>query len=126
VTDVEQGVAPPVFEPDEAMQEILARQHETPLTIDMFEGRENEVFTIVDGETEAPMTLVKVERLEKYEGAPCQNPGSLLFRIEKSWSIPQRLFLVRSDGHDDIVIFLTNVVGSARDTDHLFLETIFN
>ncbi len=66
MTDVEQTMVPPVFQPDEAMQAILDQQHEHPLTIDMFEGRESEVFTLVDGETEVPLTLVKVERLKKY------------------------------------------------------------
>lgn len=108
------------------MLAILDHQTEQPLSIDSFDGRADEVFTIVDGETEVPMTLVKVERLTKYEGSPCQNPGCLLFRVEMKWSIPQRLYRVRSDGHEDIVVFLTTVAPPAGDSDHDYLETLFN
>ncbi len=126
MTNEEQTVAPPVFQPDDEMMAILDKQAEQPLEIDAFDGREEEVFTIIDGETEVPMTLVSVERLKKYEGSPCQNPGSLLFRVVKNWEIPQRLYRVRSEGHSDIVLFLAMVAPPADDSDHNYLETVFN
>jgi hypothetical protein len=126
VADVEQTTEAPVFQPDAAMQAILDRQHAEPLSIEDFIDLKDEVFTIVDGEAEVPITLFKAERLKKFEGAPCQNPGSLLFRVAKNWSIPQRLYTVRSEEHHDIVVFLTQVALPTEDNDHFYLETVLN
>ena len=127
MNDIEQQASePPVFQPDEAMLEILNRQVEQPLTIDQFDGREDDTFTIIDGELSAPLTLVEVKRLKKYAGAPCQNPGSLLFRAEKTWSIPQRLYRLRSEGHEEIVVFLSPVFSGRNDDEHIYMESVLN
>ncbi len=126
MSDVDQSLSPPVFQPDEAMLSILKRQKEQPLSIDQFDGSENRVFTIVDGDAEVPMTLVKVKRLKRYEGAPCQNPGTLLFRADRNWLIPQRLYVVRTEGSDDYVLFLTQVAHPSGDAAHIYFETVFN
>ena len=122
----QQDTYPPPYQPDERMMALLKKQAGNPLTIGDFEGRENETFTIVDEDQRVEIELVKVTRLKPQAGVPCQVPGSLLFRVPKEWSIPQRLYRLSAEGQDDIVLFLATIVGRMHDPDHHYLQTIFS
>ena len=125
MTTAQQDTYPPPYQPDECMMALLKQQAGNPLTIVDFEGRENETFTIVDGDQRVEIELVQVTRLEPQAGMPGQEPGSLLFRVPKEWSIPQRLYRLSAEGQDDIVMFLATIVGRMTDPDHHYLQAVF-
>ncbi|MHC4876343.1 MAG: DUF6916 family protein [Planctomycetota bacterium] len=117
---------PPAYQPEGAIADLLEKQLETPLVIEQFEGRENETFTLIEGEHHVALELVKVKRLDPQPGAPREDPWSLLFRVSNEWNIDQRLYRLASDGQDDIVLFLVPVVPDAGDSDHKYFEALFN
>ena len=98
----EQYSPPPPYQPDDIIQALLETQLEKPLTIGQFEGREKEKFTIVEGDHRVDLELCNAKRLEVQEGAPCQEPGALIFRVSKDWTLESRLYRLVSEGHDDI------------------------
>ncbi len=117
---------PPPYQPEGVIADLLEKQLETPLVIEQFEGRENETFSLVEGEHRVALELVRVKRLESQPGAPREEPWSLLFRVPNEWNIDQRLYRLTSDGQDDIVLFLVPVVPNAGDADHKYYEALFN
>jgi hypothetical protein len=117
---------PPPYQPDEIIQSLLEAQLEKPLSIGDFEGREQETFAIVDGDHRLDLELIEVTRLDAQAGSPRQEPGSLLFRMAKDWSVEPRMYRLVSEGHQDIVLYLNTVVGDGTDTEYRFLESVLN
>ena len=120
---------PDIYQPDEKVQAILQRQADTPLQIGMFEGREGQAFTLVDGDTRVPLELANAERIPPQKGAPCQEPGSLVFEADAEWNIAQRLYLIEHEELGELVLFLVPIMNSESEpteTLRLRLQTVFN
>ena len=93
------------------------------LTLDDFSSHVGETFLSEAGDVSCDLQLVEAKPLQTSGGGPRQDPFTLLFQVDRQLNVSQGTFHLKADGKDFGPVV---VVPVSADSEHLFLEAVFN